>query len=98
MSCEAFLDDQDRGLDTIGSYTLGPAAHLGTFYSKSSSWIAKEHVLVAVVMQYLFTQILNQSFSVLLGDDERHFLATIQNSMENMELQKGNSRYLKHVK
>ena len=97
VNCEPFLDDDLCGFDTIGSYRLSPAAHLGTFeaimlqfHSESSRWIeAKEHVLVAVVMRYLFTQILNQSFSVLLGDDERDFLATIQNSMENMELQKG---------
>lgn len=97
VNCESFLDDDLRGFDTIGSYGLGTAAYLGTFeaimlqfHSESSRWIeAKEHVLVAVVMRYLFTQILNQSFSVLLSDGERDFLTTIQNSMENMELQKG---------
>lgn len=75
VNCESFPGDELRRLDTTGNYKFGPEA--------------EELVLVALVMRYLFTRILNQSFSVLLGDYERDFLTTIQNSMENMELQKG---------
>jgi hypothetical protein len=97
VNCESFVDDDLRGFDTIGSGRSGPAAHLETceaiisqFQSESSRWIeAKEHVIAAVVMRYLFDRVLNQSFSVLLDDQEQHFLATIQSSMENMEVQKG---------
>jgi hypothetical protein len=52
-------------------------------------WIdAKEHVLVAVVMRYLYERILNQPFSILLHPEERNFLANIQVGMENTRLQK----------
>jgi hypothetical protein len=104
MNCESFIDDDLRGFDTIGSYRLGPSAHPETFeaiiyrfQSKPNCWTdAKEYVLEAVVMRYIFDRILQKPFSVLLGDSEQHFLAAIQNSMGNMEPQKGGLIMLKH--
>lgn len=97
VNCESFLDDDDRGFDMIRNHKNGRAAHpepweiiMLQFQSEPRRWIeAKEHILVAVVMRYLFDQILNQSFSAIISDGGRNFLATIQNSMENMEPQKG---------
>lgn len=95
-NCESFLDDDLIGFDAIRSRRIGADAHPETFeaitlqfQSKFNHWIeAKEHVLVAAVMRYLFDRILDQCFSVLLRSEERDFLVTIQNSMENMDLQK----------
>jgi hypothetical protein len=53
-------------------------------------WIeAKEHVLVAVVMRYLYERILDQPFSVLLNPEECNFLADVQAGMEDTRLQQG---------
>ena len=104
MNCESFIDDDLRGFDTIGSCRLGPGAHLEIFEAiiyrfqwEPNRWTeAKEHVLVAMVMRYILDRILHKPFSVLLGDGEQNFLAAIQNSMGNMEPQKGELIMLKH--
>jgi hypothetical protein len=104
MNCESFIDDDLRGFDTISSYRLGPGAHpeiyeaiIYRFQLEPNLWTeAKEHVLVAVVMRYIFDRILHKPFSVLLGYDEQDFLTAIQNSMGNMEPQKGELMTLKH--
>jgi hypothetical protein len=53
-------------------------------------WIeAKDEVLVAIVMRYLFDQILNQPFSVLLSCEERDLIASIETAMSRTHPEKG---------
>ncbi|KAH6671164.1 hypothetical protein B0J14DRAFT_656150 [Halenospora varia] len=95
INCESFVDDDVQGFDALGRCRLPPGDHLEAFedvilrfQSQSIRWIdAKEHVLVAAVMRYLYERILNQPFSILLLPEERNFLANIQIGMEDTRLQ-----------
>ncbi|KAH8807945.1 hypothetical protein F5884DRAFT_349945 [Xylogone sp. PMI_703] len=96
INCESFVEDDLLGFDALGHRKLPPGDHFEAseeiilqFQSQSMRWIdAKEHILVAVVMRYLYQQILNQHFSILLYPEERDFLANIQAGMGNTRLRK----------
>ncbi|PMD42776.1 hypothetical protein L207DRAFT_632502 [Hyaloscypha variabilis F] len=84
INCESFVDDDTYGFDALGRRRPPPGDHLEVFEevilrfrSQPMRWIeAKEHVLVAVVMRYLYERILNQLFSVLLNPEE--YLLTVR--------------------
>jgi hypothetical protein len=97
INCESFVDDDVQGFDAVGRCKPPSGDHLEAFeevilrfQTQSMRWSdAKEHVLVAVIMRYLYERILNQPFSILLHPEERNFLANIQVGMEDTRLQKG---------
>ena len=106
INCESFVDDDVHGFDALGRRRPPPGDHLEAFeevvlrfQSQPMRWIdAKEHVLVAAVMRYLYERILNQPFSILLQPEERNFLTNIQIGMEDTRLQKGETSSQKSPK
>lgn len=104
VNCEAFLDDDLRGYGALlrhrphQSNYLEPFEEIiARFHSKFSQWTEpKEHVLVAVVMRYVYERILTQGFSVLLTPEERSTLSSIEKGLEDPRLQKGKRRRFSH--
>jgi hypothetical protein len=97
VNCEAFLDDDLHGYGALLRHRPQQSDHLepyegiiANFHSQFSQWTEpKEHVLVAVVMRYVYERILTQGFSVLLTPDERSTLASIEKGLHDPRLEKG---------
>ena len=104
VNCEAFLDDDPHGYGALLRHSPHQSNYLepfeeiiAKFHSKFSQWAEpKEHVLVAVVMRYVYEWILTQDFSVLLTPEERSNLASIEKGLKDPRLQKGKRRRFSH--
>ncbi|KIM95285.1 hypothetical protein OIDMADRAFT_148926 [Oidiodendron maius Zn] len=95
INCDGFLEDDHHGFETMLNRSIdgGPGVEsiLKRFQLKAQELIElKEHILAAIVMRYLFDEILNRPFSNLLKEGEEDLLTAIYESMATMEPPKGN--------
>jgi hypothetical protein len=92
-NCESFLDNEQLGCDRIGGdIPLGYECILNNFRSQPNRWDdAKDQVLVAVIMRYVFDNILCHSFPVWLHGDHKVLLHDIEKAIENLEPKRGQS-------
>lgn len=102
MSCDDFLDDDHQGFEIMLNRSMdrspGVITILNKFQLKAQELVdLKEYVLAAVVMRYLFDEILNRPFSILLKDEEEGLLNAIYEKMATMNPPKGNLPCLSSV-
>lgn len=94
-NCDGFLEDDDHGFEIMSNRSIngnsGVDSILMRFQGKTQDVIdVKEHVLAAILMRYLFDEILNRPLSILLKEEEEGFLNSIYENMATMEPPKGN--------
>ena len=93
-NCGGFLDDNDYGFEIMLNHSIHGNSGMGSIL-KRFQWKAqdltdvKEHVLAAILMRYLFDEILNRPLSILLKEEEEGLLNGIYENMATMEPPKG---------
>jgi hypothetical protein len=100
QNCEDFLDNEHFGFEMVGKENSISHGRVGddeiiikNFRSQSNRWNdAKDQVLIAIIMRYIFNMILSCSLPVGLSEVNRTFLQDIEKSMRNLEPQRGKFR------
>ncbi|KFY86900.1 hypothetical protein V500_07320 [Pseudogymnoascus sp. VKM F-4518 (FW-2643)] len=93
-NCDGFLEDNDHGFEIMLNCSINGNSGMGSIL-KRFQWKAqdltdvKEHVLAAILMRYLFDEILNRPLSILLKEEEEGLLNGIYENMATMEHPKG---------
>jgi len=100
QNCGDFLDNEHFGIEMIEKENPRSHGQVGddeiiikNFRSQSNRWNdAKDMVLIAVIMRYIFNTILRRSLPVGLSEVNCTFLQDIEKTMRNLELQRGKLR------
>jgi hypothetical protein len=93
-NCDGFLEDNDYGFEIMLNRSLnrnsGVKSILKRFQGKARDLVdVKEHVLAAILMRYLFDEILNRPLSILLTEEEEGLFNSIYENMATTDPPKG---------
>lgn len=93
-NCDEFLDNNDYGFKIMLTPSINGNSGVGSILKRFQGEVqdltdVKEHVLAAVLMRYLFDEILNRPLSILLKEEEEVLLNGIYENMATMEPPKG---------